>query len=527
LCLCILYVLSGLALIPYLGVQTDEAIFTSALYEPFSPWFWISVFKRHVPLMIMSYLGTLKAGIYAIVFSIWRPSAMSLRVPMLVAGAGAILLLYLFTRKTVNRTAALFAVALLATETSTLLATCFDWGPVTLQRLLLMSGVVGCVTFHQTGRRWALAAGFFCFGLGLWDKALFAWMLTGLGVATVAIFHRVVLRHLTIRNLSYALIFFVLGALPLIIYNIRRPLETFQGNASFSSEGFFGKMTLLPAILDGRVFFGYFADEDWAVTQKPPRTASERATVWLSDLTHGPRRSLAWPAFAAALLLIPIAWKRRGRTILWTLVFLCVAWVQMLVTRNAGGGAHHTLLLWPFPLYLMAVVWEDVAQRAGRNAGRVLAVVAVLVCGSNLLVTNHYRAQMIRNGAPGTWSDGIYTLVERLRNYQGRHVFLTDWGMADNLRMLGEGKIALSIASGPLMNPEPTEANRQEAAAMLRMSDAIYVSFTDDKQVFAEVNPRLNRLAGDLGYRREDLETVCDSNGRPVFRIFRFVKQSK
>lgn len=80
-CMIILFFLNGLAIIPHLGIQTDEAIFSGPLFPGGSGWFEISIFKKKVPFMVMTYLGTVKTGLYWLLLHIFAPSVYLLRVP--------------------------------------------------------------------------------------------------------------------------------------------------------------------------------------------------------------------------------------------------------------------------------------------------------------------------------------------------------------------------------------------------------------------------------------------------------------
>ncbi|MCP5117985.1 MAG: hypothetical protein GY953_44790, partial [bacterium] len=138
LIVCLLYFLTaGLIVLPYPGIAYDEALFTSVIYAPGTMEAKVRVFGAQIPTMMMSYLGTLKAWIYAPLLLIWKPSVWSLRVPALVAGAGAIWLFAAFLRRIAGRRAAVIGGALLATDAVYLLTSTFDWGPNALQHLLV------------------------------------------------------------------------------------------------------------------------------------------------------------------------------------------------------------------------------------------------------------------------------------------------------------------------------------------------------------------------------------------------------
>jgi hypothetical protein len=106
-----------------------------------------------------------------------------------------------------------------------------------------------------------LAAGFFCFGLGLWDKALFIWSLAALGVAMLVTAWPTVRRLVTWRHAAVALVAFGLGAYPLLRYNISRQWATFRGNTVWSTADLPGKVNGLRRALDGSALFGWLARE--------------------------------------------------------------------------------------------------------------------------------------------------------------------------------------------------------------------------------------------------------------------------
>ena len=121
---CLLFFLEGLIFIPYVGLQNDEALFSEIIYPPFAILYSMRVF-RHVrfPAMMGSYLGTLKAFLCKAIFDLFGPSTWSLRIPMLLAGAATVWLLFVLVRQIAGGRAALAATALLSTDAAFLRST--------------------------------------------------------------------------------------------------------------------------------------------------------------------------------------------------------------------------------------------------------------------------------------------------------------------------------------------------------------------------------------------------------------------
>ena len=171
---------------------------------------------------------------------------------MVLVGAATIVIFYRWAGIFAGPRGALLAAVLLATDPIFLLSDTFDWGPVALQHLLLVSG---CLLIARGRLTW----GTFLFGLALWNKAVFAWTLAGLGLATLLVFPSAV--HAVLadrRRWIRAALAFALGALPLLIYNAKHANLTLGDNAHFSWEHFPVKYRELTIALDGSGLQGYF-----------------------------------------------------------------------------------------------------------------------------------------------------------------------------------------------------------------------------------------------------------------------------
>lgn len=518
---CIWFTLCGLVFIPYAGIEADEALFAGPLYSRLPREFRIRPFHQDVPLMLMSYLGTLKTWVYAAIFHLWRPGIWSVRVPAVIIGAITIWVFFLLLQRVSGARAALIGCALLATDTTFLLTTTFDWGPVVFQHLCLTAGMALALAAYQDRSRWRLGCAFFFFGLGMWDKALFIWVLSAMAIATVTIFRREMWQMVTRRNIATALAAFCLGALPLIIYNVRTSLKTFRSNAAFSTYDFAGKARLVRYTMNGSALFGYLVEEEWAGNPREPRFALERASVAIRNVAGQHRSGLLFWAFVAAVALAPLVLRQR-RAFLFILMTMGFAWLQMALNKDTGGGAHHVALLWPLPHMLIAVVFAGIADRLRRwGLPLVIASVAV-ICGASVLLSNQYLSQFVRYGAAGVWTDAIFPLSDAVRRMQDENIFVADWGILETLLMLEQGKARLWVGSEPLMKPEPADADLAAIRRMLEVPAPVFICHAKGREVFPDTTERLERAALRLGYRKSVVRSISDSNGRPVFEIIQF-----
>src|SRR5262249_42610450 len=120
----LLFMLIAFAFIPQAGVQNDEALFASGIYQQLGIAQSVKIFGHRIPVMLMSYLGTLKSWLYAPIFRLWKPSASSLRVPVILAASATIWLFWSLLHRTASHRAAMAGAALLASDTLFLITSC-------------------------------------------------------------------------------------------------------------------------------------------------------------------------------------------------------------------------------------------------------------------------------------------------------------------------------------------------------------------------------------------------------------------
>ena len=193
--------------------------------------------------MLLDYLGCLKTWIYSGISQFWAPSVCSLRLPVIAIGGLTTFLFTNFISRVAGTRAAWLGGCLLASDPVFALTNNFDWGPVALQHFLLISSLLAILNFHASKRAIWLAVASFGFGLALWDKAIFSWILIPIIFSAFLIWPQAFRTHATRRNLAILVASLILGASPLLYFNLRHHWITFRSHLVFSLSDFAQKLT--------------------------------------------------------------------------------------------------------------------------------------------------------------------------------------------------------------------------------------------------------------------------------------------
>jgi hypothetical protein len=524
---CCLPILAGCAFIPYAGIQMDEALFAGPYYQPAAREFRLRLFHHDVPLMVMTYIGTLKTLLFWPVFALFRSgfetnpltAAWVLRLPTVLAGAITVFIFFYLADRSGGRRAAIVGSLLLASDPTFLLTNTFDWGPVALEHLLLVTGCFFLVRYAQDREQRDLPLGFFFLGLALWNKAVFVWALAGLICAVLSVLGRELSKMTTRRHLALAAAGFLIGSLPFILYNGHRRAETFRHNGHLDLRMAPAKFIHVRGALGGQGLLGYMVAEESADHPKPVTSLRGRAAVFIREHLGEHRTGGMEYAVALALLAVPLWWRSRAAR--FCIVFSVVAWLFMASTLDAGASIHHTVLLWPFPQLFVAIAISAIPWKWLAGA------ICVLLVALNLLVVNQYILQFERDGADGPFTDAIYQLSTALSDLPDQTVYVLDWGIQYPLQILHDGRLRMNNASEPFMTETLSVWGKGATSRMFADRGGLYVAHVEKRENFEGVRKRFDALANATGCHEDSLTTIPDSNGRPVFEVFKIACETR
>jgi hypothetical protein len=303
-------------------------------------------------------------------------------------------------------------------------------------------------------------------------------MLTGLALSAVLLLRPQIRDRLNRRTLKFAVLFFALGAYPLIRYNVSRQARTVSENAHFGLEDFPGKLHQLVSATRGSALFGYVVRDDF----------------------QGPRETITWYLLLASLAILPFLFKRPGfRPALFCFLSAAAAWAFMINTKSAGGSAHHVVLLWPWIQCGIAIVLSELPLVAA-------AFVTTAALSACLAVNVSYHAMLARFGTRTPWSDAIYSLYKRVQP-ETRQLVITDWGIRPALFVLSDGRMSIG----------------EEYDVLLPAENKLYIAHTDDEQQFTNSNAKLDVP----GWTRHTVDTIRDAHNREIYQLIQYTPAAK
>jgi hypothetical protein len=506
------------------GLQYDETLFVAASYP--NPQRggsgYIEILGHPVCLMVLPYLGSLKGWLYRLIFEVVPPSAAAVRVPVVVLGAFTLLLLFWFARRVFDPGTAAIAVVLAASDPAFLFTTRLDWGPVVIQRLCWLGGCLLLLAWRERPAAARLFAASALFGIGVFDKLTFVWILAALLIAALLVFPKELAARLRWKHAAVAAPGFALGCLPLLIYRFSAATPSLGLRWENSLTPYLAKLSMLHHSLDGTIFQGWLAQ----VTAPQPMPPQDGLAGWICRWSGDSLIHPTWLPWALAAAIAFLPWTLRGpqrRGLLFVFLFAVVA-IALMLPVESGGSAHHLALIDPLPQLFVAVSLTAVVARLEhshktRLSPAVVFAVACLLVLTNLRAVAQQYAQILQFGGTPPWSEAIYELHDALDTENPDRILVLDWGIAMQLRLLSRDRLPWKEV------PQPTGEERYFAESIrqaLVESGTVFVGYDPSIPI---VNPRTRELLDQevsaAGRRARQRQLVRDRQNRPLYEILK------
>ncbi len=509
------FVFEGVLMLPLLGLQSDEVIFIYDLWHPKSGVAWFSFFHHYMPSMVMSYLGGLKSWLYAPLLAMLPVNEWLVRIPALVCAAATIYLCVHLLQRVHSRAAGVVIACVLATDVTFVMLSVFDWGPVVLQNMLLILGILALLRWYESQKPKLLFLAGAILGLALWDKALFLWDLSAMAAALFVVNLRALIRSCKWKNIAIFAAGLFLGAYPLIRYNLGHHGSTIGENTRFAFSELEAKAVSMRRALDGQITPYALVDGSHQARDLMPRPFAGPSLALARYVRTG--GSTLGFYLEAALVGIGLftADANARKWILFFLISGVLAWFESGLTVNAGGSLHHQVLFW-IPL-LCAVALSAGSTINGRSPGlRGLAFLAVsFICIRALLFVDLAYANLIEYPARSSWTNADRALCAELEHSGVKRAIAIDWGIVNIVETRSNRRVTVSEETAPLL------AGQFNRGAFLGCSAGCAIlRHLPDGALFPKADQFFGKTIHSLGMIKTNVKTVYDTHGVPRFEMF-------
>ncbi len=502
----LLFLTAGFLHIDLPGLYYDEVLFVNAALGGINDYF---VHKRilGVPVMLMPYLGALKAFLYAPIFSVFEVSPASIRVPALIISAVTLLVSFALARHVLPLLGAVALVGLMATDPTFIFASKLDWGPIVLMMCLKMLALLFFWRLIETGMArfvWALTLVLF---LGVYDKLNFLWFVLALyGSAFVVYWRRMVdlaRNHRSGFRASLAVMVVFIAAV-----SVGQILPLLQG--AFRPE----------------VSVAAYLQRFYQVVAIYMHTFNGKSIYWYVFAKDLASPTLIHPYFIAALLVSVLGWIRGSKppaffALLFALIFLHI------VVSPQGTGPHHVLMLFPFPhlSIVMGVVYLNQAI-PWKRVGRMLAVALVLILlSSQVVATLHYLTATRTGPFQPVLSPTIYQLSDFLNRHSHAmsKIISADWGLHNQVFALARADRAKYFDLWPSFQTfqEADEHARQRLYDHFFRGQRVYVLLhSEPATVMPGVRTNFFEFASEFSATAVPVARFEDDADRPIYEVY-------
>jgi len=485
------------------GFYYDELLFVDAAQGGPNGIFKFINFGS-LPVMLMPYIGALKAWLYYPIFKLFGVTAGSVRWPMILIGALTLWFNYKVALHAFSRPVALMFLAMAAVEPSTLFHTRLDWGPTTLMMLFRSLLLLAAVLWIKTREPKYLVALLAVAVVGVFDKLNFLWLCPAVVLALALVYPRQLVDFCLQRKLvsgALAGTTVLLGIGLLIYMRDHLPLEDEIGNFDWALRRH-EVWSLARYTLAGTGVY--------AVTT----TALDEATIATLHL-----RVLTVAMFIVAALALHYRRSINWKPVLFFVIFMAVTLAEVFATRQATGP-HHLATLAPLWLLMLAIpLGQSFADSTRRSALMATAVVIVTaVCLSSLRVDLHNLHGFANN--PGDrWDPASTVLAEEVGRYPGTTVVTTDWGTGSIISGVLNGNVRV-LDYWPHFTA-PFDAGLEVVYRnLLESGAALFVVPAAGTGTFPENRDNFFATATQHGWTLQLLSTTNGQDGGALYELY-------
>jgi len=513
LILCLgIFLLIGLYNIESPGLYYDEALFVNAATGGVSDLF---VFKRiaNIPVMLMSYIGALKAWIYYPIFKIFGIDYLSIRLPALLLGALAIGLTWKYVHYQFGSVAAYIFLILAAVEPSTIFHSRFDWGPTALMMVFRGGLFLSLAYWFYSGKNKYLFLALLCMGLGTFDKLNFIWLTISAFAAGLLVYPERFVKLLPSKK-KFIVIFilaFIVAILATILPKMLYIKILEQIDIADLGKRLSEFLHLLGLTLRGEGVYAFVIQHGVGSNTFVLHSYALIATSLLAlyGIYFGIRDgSLATRPLAYLALIMS---------------FLAI---QIFFTKRATGP-HHFAMFAPLWLIFMAVGMASALKSIKKHSvilsRSIIGFFIILTISTSIKINFFYHEGFKTNIGNLNWDPASSTeLTRTLIAHDIKLMVAVDWGFVTNVQALSNNQIKV-LDVWPWFSDGLNEAQAAWLNSDFIEKGAVFVLHVEGKENFPKTRRHFLE-ANNRFWNIQKILTLNSKNGNPYIEIYGQIK---
>jgi dolichyl-phosphate-mannose-protein mannosyltransferase len=503
------YFILAIIKINYPGVHYDEIYFGNAAVGGID-----DVFIRYkignFPILLMTYIGALKAYFYYPIFKVFGVSAYSIRIPTILVTAISLYVLYGATKRLFNDRVALLTLFLLSIDASFISQTRYDVGPTVIEFLLKTIVIYLFAWYLQSSRDKYLFWIYVMLSLGLFNKLNFIWFINSFYFAVLVVY-RNIWPNLQEKGMmrSHTRGVVLLSYLPLAgyflwmnyIYDLFQPLSFHDIISRWS-----GVFSNVKDLVTGVSFYNY--------------ALGNMHSLW-NDLFF-----LMIAAILAAGLIFNVLLKKNPQPnkknyFLFVLVIVTTI-PQILITKEAKN-IWHVFTLYPCIPIIMSVSLIALYDLLSKKAFAKFAVIALiaLITAHQLIIDYKYIQAYKEPTKNIYWSMKIYDLIKYTRNDPHRFASI-DWAIHTQLTTFTCLRDKYKELSYAFRDMTFTEDNKRWLVSeyLDPRKNYYFIAHSEVNTYFHKARNNLFTLADENNIQMKLIKTISDEDGKVIFEIY-------
>jgi hypothetical protein len=491
-----------------LGVQYDEILFGNAASGMIDNSF-IDYKIRNIPILLMPYIGALKAYLYYPIFKIFGVSVLSIRLPMVILGALSLWILFEGLKRYFDEIVALTALSIVVFDCSFIDYTRYDVGPNAIEYFCKVLSLLLLKLFLLKRKLKYIGIMFFILGLGLFNKLNFIWYLNAFLISSFLIYFQHFKNILELNNFIENKVLLVTTTISILLYYFYFILLSIRGHLinSISISYIRAKVNNFIEIITGNLFYDYIFGAITEFYKNIYLVAIMALCVIGAIIVHQKSNKI-------------INNVQRESYYLFVSMFL-ITILQIIITKEANEG-WHMFAIYPFFSILYAFSLVTII-RYYFNSYRYLILVLIIISFYQIVnYYNHYIAydKPVKNIY---WAKEIFDLIDYTKHKSNSFVSI-DWGTHNQL-------ITFTDIKGKYLElcyrlDEININDKQEKDKIVDIinpdNKRLYIMYSEKDITYDQliVRWKLYKIADEAGIKFIKIKTITDSNGKPIFNIF-------